>query len=154
MIEIRIPVRPFEIPVTVYQLPLPGADTNGVRVCPMHDLAELEPSTLAALCDEFRDGVFATADKADPKPRDNELHYAVFCQRSDDQAPKFGKAMRDRVFADSGDAEVFATECAATEGCVFEVREIIVSVGAVVTTCGERSDVVNGECNKATEVAK
>lgn len=56
--KIEVNVEPFEIPRSV------RIDGDGDQVVP---LVEVDPATLSALCDEFREHVFASARKDDPR---------------------------------------------------------------------------------------
>ena len=66
MAGIRIKLRPFSVPNFVIATVVPRERQEGWQEEPKFSLEELEPETLAELCDEFRKSVFEKAGKADP----------------------------------------------------------------------------------------
>jgi hypothetical protein len=66
MADVRVPLIPWLTPnFASVKLP-PGKREDGYAPAPTFALAELEPETLAKMCDDFRAEVFKKAGKADP----------------------------------------------------------------------------------------
>lgn len=60
--KVDLQVRPFSSPTDVYLVADQGEQTVATV-----NLSALEESTLSALCDQFREEVFAKAGKTDPR---------------------------------------------------------------------------------------
>jgi hypothetical protein len=66
--EIKVKIRPFDVPHGVDEEGVPGNRQDGFfkNKSPTRLLTELEPDVLSQLCDKFRKDVFAAAGKDDP----------------------------------------------------------------------------------------
>jgi hypothetical protein len=62
-------LRPFTVPNYVIEETEPRPKQEGFKEAPKHLLADLEPQTLAQMCDDFRTAVFAKAGMKDPATR-------------------------------------------------------------------------------------
>lgn len=60
---VALPLTPWEIPANVT---IKNDNKNAASVITMR-LTELDVHTLSAMCEEFREGVFKAAGKADPR---------------------------------------------------------------------------------------
>lgn len=64
MVNINIKLKPFDIPDQVSVESKPGRRQDGIVMSPTFLLSELESDVLADLCQDFVDGVFTKARKA------------------------------------------------------------------------------------------
>lgn len=64
--EVRLKLQPMSVPNFVIAMMPSRERQEGMAEAPKFHLRDLEPETLAALCDEFRSNVFAKAGKQDP----------------------------------------------------------------------------------------
>jgi hypothetical protein len=63
MVSINLVLQPFPVPTDVtIQMP-PGKREDGMKAAPTLKLSDLNEETLAALCDQFTNAVFAAAGK-------------------------------------------------------------------------------------------
>ena len=67
MADIKLQLKPFGIPGFVYAVATAG-QCQGVQTVPCWPVKDLDATTLAQLCDDFRAGVFALAKKEDSVP--------------------------------------------------------------------------------------
>jgi hypothetical protein len=62
----KVKLKPFTVPnYVLVDLP-PGKREDGFTEGPKYRLEDLDPVTLEAMCDEFRDAVFGKAKKSRP----------------------------------------------------------------------------------------
>lgn len=66
-ITVEVGLNPFQIPNFVRPTKKIGLRQDGIQFDDGIPLADLPEDTLAALCDEFRAGVFLKAGKQDPR---------------------------------------------------------------------------------------
>lgn len=66
-ITVEVGLRPFQVPGFVQPEKKLGLRQDGIQFSDGIPLADLPEDTLAALCDEFRAGVFQKAGKQDPR---------------------------------------------------------------------------------------
>jgi hypothetical protein len=62
----KIALRPFNTPNFAIMATPPGNRGEGFKEAPSFPLSEVDPETLAAMCDDFRRAVFAKAGHSDP----------------------------------------------------------------------------------------
>jgi hypothetical protein len=62
----KIQLRGFTVPNFVLQVMPEGKRQDGWKEAPSYPLSEVDAETLAAMCEEFREAVFAKAGKKDP----------------------------------------------------------------------------------------
>lgn len=68
-IETKVKLQPFRVPNFVLTEPPAGRREDGpIEVLPKYALSELDDETLDALCQQFRDDVFAKARQSE-EPR-------------------------------------------------------------------------------------
>lgn len=67
-VTIKIKLKPFTVPnYVLVDLP-PGKREDGLQEPPKYRLEDLDPATLGAMCDEFREAVFTKAGIPRPEP--------------------------------------------------------------------------------------
>ncbi len=62
----EVKLKPFSVPNYVIQVTSAIPRQKKWSEAPVYHLSELSEETLTAMCDEFRDGVFAKAAQGDP----------------------------------------------------------------------------------------
>lgn len=67
-VHIKVKLRPFTVPNFVSHETPPGYLMERSQEGPKSALKDLDEETLAALCEEFTENVFAKAGKQRPKP--------------------------------------------------------------------------------------
>ena len=60
-ITVQQELQPFQVPNYVLAVAPPGKREDGLREPPKYHLSELSDETLSALCNKFREDVFAKA---------------------------------------------------------------------------------------------
>jgi hypothetical protein len=69
MAEMKLKLQPFTVPNYVVAEMQPGLKQDGIKEAPKWPLRDVDPDTLAELCDEFRRAVFLKAERPDPGKR-------------------------------------------------------------------------------------
>lgn len=64
--KIDVVLKPFQVPNYVLTEQLPGVKQDGLREGPKYALSELDPDTLAKLCEDFTQAIFKKAGKQRP----------------------------------------------------------------------------------------
>lgn len=67
-VTIKVKLQPFRVPSYVTHEASPGLRQDGFTEAAKTPLKDLDEETLAALCEEFTESVFANAGKERPKP--------------------------------------------------------------------------------------
>ena len=66
-VTVKIKIKPFTVPRTVYMDLPPRPKQEGMTVPQHYFVKDLDAETLSQLCDEFRKSIFELAEKTDPK---------------------------------------------------------------------------------------
>jgi len=63
---LEVELQPFQTPNFVRAKVKPGKREDGIQETPCYPLSDLDPYTLAKLCDQFRAEIFKKAGKQQP----------------------------------------------------------------------------------------